>query len=412
MKRKIRTSDFKLFFLIVWFFEPAFFSQVTALQLTFWVGKAVACLLFLAAVIINKDRRPYRPAACVVGAILLEAICLGVTIYYGGAISAQLKTFVSVMILVIIDYYLQYEFECVRRVLFFIFELLVYANLVCILLFPEGMYNFESLRNYYLLGHVNDMIIYSLPAIVLASVGLQLNKENALRKRNFKPLLLIAASAFSIVYTWSATSVGGLLILFFVAIVNRRKVRLTALQGIVVGLLFFILIDVLQVQNGIFSIATQFLGRDASFTGRTAVWDRAMLAISERPWLGYGKELSRVTQLRFHFQQPHARYFNALYRGGLVSGLVLLLTYWFSAKRIDRAESSRLSRFIVAGIWAFMLQACFESYWTPFFYLIFLFGERIDAFSNNKNAQEADLLPRAEQPRGKRRRIVLGRSFR
>lgn len=387
VKIKINRNDIGIFFLLIWFFEPSYFSRFTYFQWFFLIGKVAASVVFVLFILIRKKKWTYKPTNIVIGAILIELIILCVTLVNHGAIYSQVRTFAQIMVLVIIDYYLQTKPNPLRRVLLFIFEILIYANFVCIFAFPDGMYNFDTQRNYYLFGHVNDMIVYFLPAIVLAAVSLQMSRDKLIKRENFRPLLLIFVCAISILYTWSATSVVGLSIMLAVSFINRRKVRLNAAMAILVGILVFVFINVLQIQNGFLSYVVGILGRDITFSSRAAVWDRAMLAISHKPWFGYGRESAEIVAMRLQFQQPHCRYFNAIYRGGIVSGVVLLFTYFFGTRKLDRNNKSHLAKFIVAGIWALMIQSSFESYWTPLFYLTFLFGENIDILTTEFNEQ-------------------------
>ncbi len=383
MKLKINKKELFIFFLLIWFFEPTFFSRFPIIDLIFTIGKIVAFCSFIIFVLFG-DKKKYQPSSVLILAIAIEIICLGVTFVYEGAILTQIIFISSMMLLVIVDYYLNTVTDHLIRVLISIFEILIYANFICILLFPNGLYNFEGTRHYWLFGHVNSTIIYILPAIVLAGIMIEKGSNKLLSKKNIRPILLIIISITTILITWSATAIMGLLIMLIITIANRKKVYFTATQAVILSLVIFILINVLQFQGDILGSIVGLLGRDITFSGRTEVWNRAIETIQEHLIFGYGAESNTVIVSRLLFSQPHCRYFNLLYRGGCVSFILQLIAFFICARTLDKSKRSALSCFIIAGYWALMVQIAFESYFSPIFYLIFLFGSNIHKLRTTK----------------------------
>jgi len=82
------------------------------------------------------------------------------------------------------------------------------------------------------------------------------------------------------------------------------------------------------------SFITGLLGRDATLTGRTLIWEAVGRYIRERPWTGYGwgalwtqdSLMTRVMWSKAGFRFPHAHnaYLDALVQCGIV-GLVLIM---------------------------------------------------------------------------------------
>ena len=81
------------------------------------------------------------------------------------------------------------------------------------------------------------------------------------------------------------------------------------------------------------------LGRDSTLTGRTRIWQLALLSIGRRPWLGYGygafwwvSRESRQALALLHYQTPHAHnaFLDLALQLGIV-GLAAFLLLWLFA---------------------------------------------------------------------------------
>ncbi|MEK7430010.1 MAG: O-antigen ligase [Pseudomonadota bacterium] len=124
--------------------------------------------------------------------------------------------------------------------------------------------------------------IMALGFVVLAAAAV-LNPRRALLWSGFAILAL-----FLVLMSTSKTSLVSLMLgfggLIFVALVRRNPaagvttIWLAVLGVAMVAALFLFASDLF------FSV----LGKDATFTGRTQIWDAAMRQIERRPWTGYG----------------------------------------------------------------------------------------------------------------------------
>lgn len=145
-------------------------------------------------------------------------------------------------------------------------------------------------------------------------------------------LLLLSASGTSLLLTVAV------LVLFFVARILQRGMVVTAVAAgigaaLVSGIALLLMTD---VQVSIVNSVLGMLGKDSTLTGRSVLWDFAMLAIPENPLLGLGflaywnSPLTTVSMLQFTMEQDlgmfHNVYLEVTVACGFVGLTLLVLT--------------------------------------------------------------------------------------
>lgn len=383
---RVSKKEIGWFFLLIFFFNTTYLSRFSLLENIFNYGRVA--VLFVILLMIVKNIQNFHPSGLFILLSVYEVYLICITFYRGGALITSITSAMAMMgFVLIIEFLGKRDLRVLLNVLMLIFELLIYANFVVMLLFPEGLYNTGGTRKYWLFGHQNGISLYVLCAIVVSvlwSYFTPSEKGASLRYgKHFqiciggngilKPraLALIGISILSIIWVWSATSVAGLAVLAITLILTRMKIRLNMKQAIIVSIVFFFGFVILRVQDNFAFIIETVLKRNLTFSARTAIWDNALYYISRRPVFGYGVEMTSVATERFGFNTTHCKYLYTMYQGGTILVIFFLFILLYISNLVKKVRSEMAVIFI-AYSWAILIQMQFESYTEPIFYLPFI----------------------------------------
>ena len=171
------------------------------------------------------------------------------------------------------------------------------------------------------------------------------------------PLLILARSAGAAVTT--AASMGVLLCILVFSRLRPQERLLLLLAIAAVMLPFAAVIGVLAVNGTLEESASTFLiqvlGKDATLTGRTVLWEIALVEIAKRPWFGVGyygfwlqgnllaesiwRHFSIESRMGFHFHNTYLEV--AVELGWFGCGLLLVTFILAIARAIRQALGER-----------------------------------------------------------------------
>ena len=260
-------------------------------------------------------------------------LCLFLLIYlfstFFNSTHLLIKCFVNCLNIIALFINLSYLFEknkyVVTNALSFLFGSLVFINFLTIIFFPSGMY-LDLSSGYYenwFLGYDNLHILYIFPCIFFNILNFKINRKKSL------PLLFILVSIVSVVIRWSATSLVALLFLIIYFIDPLKKFVLRNYKKILIFVLILnFLIVIFRVQNIFEYIIVDLLNKSLTFTGRTYIWDNVISFIKEKPFLGYGFELSSFRYLKtsyFRAFHAHNEILEIIYKTGFIGFFVFVI---------------------------------------------------------------------------------------
>lgn len=349
------------------------------------IAVAIIIVLYLFSLL-----KGMRVSGIFAGILLYEITLLLSTVYRGGdyigCITAAVRT---VSMCMLIEIMLRDDPGLCLDVLLPPLEFLVYANLLTMLLFPNGMYQewhyIWNSGDCWLLGFDNTHICFILPAITVSFLHTYYYKNKAISIRNW---LLLLASYTSVLLRWSATSVVGLIILgiyIFIPRLFKRTGVFNIRNYILINAGLFIAIVLLRLQDHFAFFIQDFLGKSLTFTGRTFVWDNSISWIMTKPWLGSGVESSEKVFNAIGQVNSHNQYLWDLYRGGvarfgcLVSILVLAAKQLMKFRKIKAAQLLSVSLLCVLVMWQF------EAFGTILIFLLIMLAYYVE-----------ELLPQAD----------------
>lgn len=251
----------------------------------------------------------------------------------------------------------------------YVFGTYVHINLLCTLIFPDGMYtDMMGWRECYFLGLDNVAGMICLLALFVALYRIFLY-----RKRIMLWDLLVVISVLTFFFMRQiATSIIAVVVFFFFLYSYRHfaffRWAFNARVITVIGIVMFILIQFFGVQStfsGVFSL----LGKNTTLSGRTLMWANAWLNLlsgGSKRWLfGFGMLSSSeaINQLGFWWAaQLHCLYLQMIYFGGITGFVLFVVVMMNAANRFDKGIKDSNSYLFLAGYFAVLIIYQVEAY--------------------------------------------------
>lgn len=222
----------------------------------------------------------------------------------------------------------------------------------------------SALGKTFFLGFDNGNVTIILPTLLITYMYCYIiNKNDRSPLVYFSWILTVA----SLILIGSAASTVGLVvfaILMFskkydiIHLINKRTML------VAIGLVFFLVI-VLRLQSIFSGFVVGVLGKDLSFTGRVALWDKAIRGVSQNYLFGHGVNPTAQRAYFFGVSSAHNEVLDMLYQDGIVGFLLYLnMFYQYMKNRRNRIEANlkSFSSKLDMMVFSFLLIMQFESY--------------------------------------------------
>lgn len=285
------------------------------------------------------------------------------TLYFGNydqlfkAIYTMLST---LSIVLLIDYKLKTSPECFLKSFTFYLGILTIINIMTFYLYYPSMSPTENY--FYFLGNDNGSIYETLTFI---SVGMvyYFYKYNKIPIKYIIVLIFILIG-YLYVYSVNAFICIALIILFCIAYKNVvfKKICNTKIL-VLVYIILFLLIVIFRSDSGLLPMILNFLKRDATYSGRTFIWDYAFKYIYKYPIFGNGYEGLVLSYLKIHQIKAHNIIIQYLYMGGLSMMYFFLYSIKISLKKIKEYPGN-ISNFLIYILFIFLVISLFDYYYS------------------------------------------------
>lgn len=279
--------------------------------------------------------------------------------------------------ILLVDYfYKKNSINCLKCLLF-VFEILIYSNLVAIIVFPQG-FNEGDHEKIWLLDNYSAQLKWFLPAVCVA---FDYTVKTKLTNRTY---FLYAAIFITTILSGSATLTSTVAVMIILWIFVKKNIIIVNIKtGIEISLIFLIGIVVFRLQDNFSFIIETLLNRNLSFTGRTDIWNSALYMFCNQPIIGYGywvyppvphwsPDLYTSVNGVAVASHAHCQFLHFLIQGGIIffSGFVVL-NLWLSTKL--NKNNSLISRFAGFIIFLILLAGCVETmYDSPLVFLPYI----------------------------------------
>ena len=257
----------------------------------------------------------------------------------------------------------------------------VVINLITVLLFPEGLYssrvNEMSTRIEYswFLGYKNPQIRLILPAISISMIC-DFIKYGKVR---LKSIVLLFTGLITVILIKSSTGLLGIAVFFSVYFLRLKlDVKVKPKWFLIYNLAFFLLVVILRMQNAIGFFLVDILKKDTTFSGRTIIWDQALLDILRHPMLGSGATQFPIGSF-FVATHPHNFILYLLLKSGLIGFVLFSISACFCAYHLEKAQDNRIAQILIMEFCAFFTMTVAESMTEAiFFWLLIIMGLYVD----------------------------------
>lgn len=347
---KIKKSMLVLTCVFLVYFCPAYFLTFTNIRNMYYAIAGAISVVFIFFVLLDKIKKEKRQGYLMVLLIFLfYGIILLTTYINGGPYRAYLvQSVIGVGFCAMVIYLFGRKLhnEALAAIII-VLEILVIANLFTILIYPDGLYlvygytvnsAFGRHQPGFLLGHRNNAIEYCIPLIGLICYKDLLDHK----KHSLNYIFAIMISIISSILTWSANAIVciAFIILAEVFMVVKKESKILNVGSLYISsAILSALIILADIQEFFSFFLEKILHRDVTLSNRTKIWSRALVAISEKPLLGYGIEEGSLKFLRIsHSNSCHNYFLDYLYYGGIVLLCVITLIIVLISKRIKYVE--------------------------------------------------------------------------
>ncbi len=276
---------------------------------------------------------------------------------------------------ILFTYMLKKDSQVAFQTFTFVFEVIVYINLITLILHPEGLYNFEADRIYTFLGHANNTVYYTLPLATLAIISW---KKELSHTRALVDILACIASAILI---GSATGAVVLVCFALLLIWEQKKTKRIHWSYFV----FYIIIVLISCGFIFFNLQSIFgvfiekvLHRQLNFTGRTYYWNKAILEIEKSLLFGHG---AVPGNLRPGGLSAHSFFLETLYEGGIVLFSMFSLFFYKISCILKKHKNLQVTKVLFSAIAAITITCISESNISyDIFFVLFIWGTQINSF--------------------------------
>jgi Lipid A core - O-antigen ligase and related enzymes len=366
---KFDSQYLRWFFLMLCFFKTSAIDQNFLLGTIFDVGRVIA-----STIILVKYLSKSKFSKFIILVTIYEILLLLSTVLANGETFTALISLISVTAMcMFVEYAAKMNYAKCIKVLLHISCLFLFLNAILQVMYPKGLYTVELTRDwgrmYWLYGHQNQMTPYTILTLTLFFLHKEINNQS---KFDMSTVIVLGTVIWSALVAWSATNL--LCSFLFVSLYSFCSVKnrpfFSFKTCLFLQLVIFLSIIIFRLQDAFQWLVEGVLQRTLTFTGRTNIWDSALLAIQENPVLGQGVQNEETMMRIMRLVHAHNAYLQVVFASGFVGlgiFLAILATY---ALRIDKNRASSQSRPLVIGLFALMLGMQMDVYRFDLFFML------------------------------------------
>ena len=252
----------------------------------------------------------------------------------------------------------------------FCFEIVIYANLISELLYPDGLYSegtylFTHYKNWFL-GYYNNHTKYFIPAIMFALLYAE-------KKKSYLRITFLISTIFvSALLIWSGGVLTSLFIMLIVYTFFKNITRIfNYFSYWLLHILFFLAVYVFRLQELLRWLVDSILGKWNSLTTRINVWkDTANLIQSQ---------FRRAAEVHYnHGIHAHNMLFEILYQGGGGGLCLWIIIVVVAGMRLYKYRNTGESKIIATAFLGWCVATLVEPFTS-----CFLIGMFVIAYYSN-----------------------------
>lgn len=374
MKLNKTYNIFLFTIMIAILFEPILFIKYSFFNYLYIFGSVISLILILLITI----KKNVKIDALIVLIILLRLMILIPTIIYsnGDFMKWGYLSIIVVTLFLILNYICRINYRLTTYILFCIFFILLFFNLVSYVFFPNGIYyDSNSFQSLFLLGIRTRFTDYAYTGLVLT----ELNYTYRIISKKVYFLSLVVC-LLNVLLPKISTAIIAFLLFFIIKTLlqkNKFKRFITYNRGLIMAMSLNVSIIVFNVQKIFNNLFVKFFNKTANLTGRTDIWDKSWEIIFQKPFLGYGtRNDGSFIYIRDKMWQAHNQIIQTLYDGGIIGVILFLFLLYKCGENLKlKGSKNDITKIIfISGLTGFFIIMITEinSYYLPLYLVLFL----------------------------------------
>ena len=236
---------------------------------------------------------------------------------------------------------------------------LAIINLICMLVYPNGMYISTAITAYednWLFGYKGSFIFYLYPLYIISLLNLAYGRKVMWSKVSV--VLCLAEFLIGSCMSPFVTSIG-ILILF---VLTKRKWPLTLSPKLCVTVI--LILNVFLISGSLLKFVavqtfiTSILKKSITFSGRDVIWATTLNAVRGHPIFGYGVT-SPATRLAMYsmFYHAHNNLLEIIYEGGVCWLAFFLLVLFILCATLNKTLQYKSTRVLCISLLGLLLMS-------------------------------------------------------
>lgn len=359
-----KPSQSKILWMIILFafLKPAYFGTIASWDKAFDILR-ILMVLFIAVHFFVIRKKVYKFSLIF---LLFSIVPLIVTVTNSGNIFNAF-TFCAISFGTVMLVELGVEKEGCNFVdaLYCVCEILVYVNLITMILWPEGLYLYETSTGWisdqnWFLGLRNAQTTYLILACIVDVIYWELKPT---KKATTVRCICLYVSVFITINRLKIGSgyVGYILMTFLIALIFIWKKICIRFDYVVIGhVIVFFLMTSLGKLNSFVKLSNfigLLVGRVNTVSARFQIWSVAWEKILSSPIWGHGilneNQLSWLSSIAAGASTTHNTFLDMWYRGGLISFSLFCLVLFYISKNLWNIKNSYQSLYNLCSIGTF-----------------------------------------------------------
>lgn len=250
----------------------------------------------------------------------------------------------------------------------FCFELYIYINLITEILFPDGMFYtegaFSSKLNWFL-GYYNNHSNYYIPALLIGWL------YNEYVGKSIRTLFMTLAIFISAALVWSGGTIAALSAMVIVYLFLKNWTFIFNYYSYwLLHIIFLLSIIILKMQDRFIWLINGVLGKWNSIMSRIAIWQKTLVLIHDKLFLGHGDVDSFLRAAEYHLGwgavHSHNMLMEILYEGGLIALITWLIIIIVSGKMIYKYRDLKESKIVATAFLGWCVATLVEPFTSSF----------------------------------------------
>lgn len=377
---RLNISNGLIVFLMIPFFVPAFFGAIPVINTIYYFWSLASMFLIFFIYIFYTKKSGFMSILIFLQLIYLVSSILNHSLYSYFVVSTLQLIALCMMVYTSIAHN---KAIIILKTIFWILAPQVVIHIITRIISPNGLLLNNRGIPVYFLEADNAVSKTILLFIVVGILYLVMTKKKSILYISF-----IFIGIFTIFYSWSATGLGGLIILGLSLFIlyHKSMYKVIGIKQLILSWIVIYYLIVIKRAQEIFSFfIVDILHKDLTLHGRTLIWDVAFKTIEDNlgNWktllFGYGVRripiIYEITGYRLH---SHNEIIEIILKSGFVGLVVFLILLFTITIKLSKYKNNKITVVISCTIFSFLIMSISDLNFYPEFFVILTLASTIN----------------------------------